>query len=317
MAKHPHKRFFGGLVILTLFLTPLFNLSAQVVGDVVTGGSMEEADADSWNVEILFRDATQDTPEYLFGSKEDCDECEEGTLEIWAAGTGHTNIVFWQKVTLKANRVYRANAAYASLDHDAANNWLQLKVGIDSFPLHENDQVKLLGTNFWEGCGQTDNGLLQEIACDGIQAGPDGYGFLTPDTIAEFEAYFAIVAGMWTASTPIPYSVVVDEVVLIDSIEAASVSVGPEMTNKNATLINFPNPFEQKTTILYDLPSRSDVKLTVYNLLGQEIANLYEGVREAGTHRAELDVSAVSNNVLICKLEYGNRVLIRKMTRLK
>lgn len=134
----------------------------------------------------------------------------------------------------------------------------------------------------------------------------------------EFTAYFAIMVGMWTnADNQYPYEIILDEVVLVDSTEAASVSVEPYKANKGASLMNFPNPFTEQTTIIYDLPARSNVSLTVYNLMGQEVANLYEGVREAGTHRAELNVSGLENNVLICKLEYDNQVIVRKLTMLK
>ena len=47
---------------------------------------------------------------------------------------------------------------------------------------------------------------------------------------------------------------------------------------------NFPNPFNPNTSIKFTLPETGNVKLTVYNMLGQEIATLVNGVKEAGTH---------------------------------
>lgn len=47
---------------------------------------------------------------------------------------------------------------------------------------------------------------------------------------------------------------------------------------------NFPNPFRSATTIHYQLPADAFVTLRVYNLLGQEVANLVSGHRSAGEH---------------------------------
>ena len=50
---------------------------------------------------------------------------------------------------------------------------------------------------------------------------------------------------------------------------------------------NYPNPFNPSTKISYTIPVRSDVKLSVYNVLGQEMATLVNEVREAGSYEVE------------------------------
>ena len=50
---------------------------------------------------------------------------------------------------------------------------------------------------------------------------------------------------------------------------------------------NFPNPFNPITTIHFDLPEMSTVTLSIYNVLGQQVAKLVDGEMEAGFHRIE------------------------------
>lgn len=47
---------------------------------------------------------------------------------------------------------------------------------------------------------------------------------------------------------------------------------------------NYPNPFNPSTTIGFTLGAQSDVRLTVYNLIGQEMTTLVNGVMPAGSH---------------------------------
>ena len=48
---------------------------------------------------------------------------------------------------------------------------------------------------------------------------------------------------------------------------------------------NYPNPFNPQTTIRYDVPEASDVRIVVYSTLGQEVRTLIADQREAGRHQ--------------------------------
>jgi hypothetical protein len=57
---------------------------------------------------------------------------------------------------------------------------------------------------------------------------------------------------------------------------------------------NYPNPFNPTTTISYSLPYRSNVRIVVTNTLGQQVATLENGDREAGIHEVEWQANYAS-----------------------
>ena len=80
---------------------------------------------------------------------------------------------------------------------------------------------------------------------------------------------------------------------------------------------NYPNPFNPTTTIQYSLPSSSTVRLSVYNLLGQEVDVLVDGVQASGTHTVSFDASRLSSGIYLYQLRTPEAVLTRRMTLIK
>jgi len=80
---------------------------------------------------------------------------------------------------------------------------------------------------------------------------------------------------------------------------------------------NYPNPFNPVTTIEYSLPKSSEVSLIIYNIVGQEVARLIDGVQQAGNHNIKWDASNVSSGVYIYRFRAGDFVQTRKMVLLK
>jgi hypothetical protein len=85
---------------------------------------------------------------------------------------------------------------------------------------------------------------------------------------------------------------------------------------------NYPNPFNPSTSIAFSVPEKSDVTLDVYNLIGQKLVTLIQGVVESGKHTAQLNASTMSSGVYIFKLtaigENGSQFTSsKKMTLLK
>jgi|GEM_PF-6755999 len=77
---------------------------------------------------------------------------------------------------------------------------------------------------------------------------------------------------------------------------------------------NYPNPFSRNTTIQYNIEQPAYVQLSVYNLLGQEVARLKEGVQSVGTHLTTWDASELASGMYIYALHVdGVRVASKRM----
>jgi hypothetical protein len=65
---------------------------------------------------------------------------------------------------------------------------------------------------------------------------------------------------------------------------------------------NYPNPFNSSTTISFELAHSSRITLSVYNLLGQRMATLFEGIREAGQHKVVWKADGIPSGVYVARL---------------
>ncbi|PKL83153.1 MAG: peptidase S8 [Ignavibacteriae bacterium HGW-Ignavibacteriae-3] len=80
---------------------------------------------------------------------------------------------------------------------------------------------------------------------------------------------------------------------------------------------NYPNPFNPTTSIRFALPAESSVKLSVFNMLGQEVATLAQGTMAAGFHKVDFDASKLNSGMYIYRIEAGNYVSVKKMVLMK
>ena len=80
---------------------------------------------------------------------------------------------------------------------------------------------------------------------------------------------------------------------------------------------NYPNPFNPTTTIKFALPTTSNVKLTIYNTIGKEVAVLVNGNMEAGSHNVSWNAGNNTSGMYFFKLEAGNFTATKKMMLIK
>jgi hypothetical protein len=131
---------------------------------------------------------------------------------------------------------------------------------------------------------------------------PDLY--LLGDIDDRYSRQFKIVAG-----DPEQVALAVDEIL---------VAIPEELSLDG----NYPNPFNPVTTIRFGLPEPRNVRVTVVNLLGQEVTELVNGWRDIGRHEVVWQGvgrsgKAVASGMYFTVLSDGNKIIVQKMLLLK
>ncbi|NQT24324.1 T9SS type A sorting domain-containing protein [candidate division KSB1 bacterium] len=76
---------------------------------------------------------------------------------------------------------------------------------------------------------------------------------------------------------------------------------------------NYPNPFNPTTEISFNLPENGNVRLSVFNLMGQEVSTLVDGFMNAGLHHAQFHANELPAGVYFYRLETASFISTRKM----
>jgi hypothetical protein len=84
-----------------------------------------------------------------------------------------------------------------------------------------------------------------------------------------------------------------------------------------ALVQNYPNPFNPLTTIRYTLPLASQVKLSVYDVQGRNVATLVDGMRDGGVQEVTWDASGLASGIYLCRLTVGSSSQVLKMMLIK
>ncbi len=199
---------------------------------------------------------------------------------------------------------------------------VEITSGADMNERTEGSLVRLAGyylttPNLWPAVGKnatlkfargTDTVLVfidKETDIDGSPA-PQGYYVLTG------------VIDQYTTSVPPNDKYEIRPRSLDDLTQATGVQQDtPGLPVNYALHQNYPNPFNPVTTIAFELPKADQVKVRVFDLLGKEVAILYDGKLDAGFYQFNFNGTQLSSGVYFYRIESKNFVDMKKMTLIK
>jgi hypothetical protein len=287
-------------------------LSVNVWGqEIVTGGNMEDEGA--WM--ITNKGEPTDEPDYTFNYTEYVPAAGsggclriQGYMEPGGADAQIDSYCF-QEITLTGGKTYKFTGAFKDISFDSVYNfWCE--VGISAYHPDSNMIGYLVGINTFDGCGRGLDGTFQDDYCK--YGGPL---YTVSDTIeGDATFYLLFLTGMWDNGTePREFDVLVDEFSLVEYVEEGIRDMETDGGGSAASLYNYPNPFSEITTITYTVTENSDVELTIYNILGEEIAVLVNEMKTRGTYNVEFDGSGLARNIYFCSLKINNETITRRM----
>ncbi len=104
---------------------------------------------------------------------------------------------------------------------------------------------------------------------------------------------------------------------LLTGVEQTDGTNASNIPTKFALEQNYPNPFNPTTNINYQLASSVNVKLEVYNLLGQKVATLIDKRQSAGKYTVTFDANKLSSGIYLARMSAGDKVFVKKMILIK
>jgi hypothetical protein len=97
----------------------------------------------------------------------------------------------------------------------------------------------------------------------------------------------------------------------------SEVSVNFTVVDNFALYQNYPNPFNPSTTINYSLPKSGNVKLTVYNSIGNKVATIANEYKPAGNYSVQFNGSNLASGIYLYRLESDNYSAVKKFILMK
>ena len=92
---------------------------------------------------------------------------------------------------------------------------------------------------------------------------------------------------------------------------------GTNIPDNFALYQNYPNPFNPTTKINFELSKSTNVKLTVFNSIGQVVMNIFDGYKPAGSYQAEFNGSSLSSGTYYYRLDTDFYTETKKMQLIK
>lgn len=112
----------------------------------------------------------------------------------------------------------------------------------------------------------------------------------------------------------LPFNGVAPDLGAFETTAPTNVSKDILTIQKFALLQNYPNPFNPTTTVEFLVPDNQFVKLRVYTILGQEVAELFKGAAiKDHRYTVQFNATLLRSGIYFCRLEYSGKTVVTKM----
>jgi hypothetical protein len=202
---------------------------------------------------------------------------------------------------------FQANGPTDTLAYDP-----NFEIGVadwhDAFDVTEDSEVFMTGTT--RGIGGAPVAEVKNVGANRTTATGNKIAFMSFDPLS-------------LNSTPDYYwygfSDVAPQVQALKWFGADVVGVEDENVTPNSYALsqNYPNPFNPTTVISYTIPEKGNVSITVFDMLGQEVATVVNEVKNAGTHQVNFRAANLASGMYIYTIKAGDFVSSKKMMLLK
>jgi hypothetical protein len=136
-----------------------------------------------------------------------------------------------------------------------------------------------------------------------------------------FQGWQGAGNGSYTGGNPapqIPMNNVIIETALWDTIPAIGIrNLNNEVPKIYSLEQNYPNPFNPATQIKFALPKDGYVNIKVYDILGNEVAVIYNGFSRAGYYEVQFDASNLASGVYFYKMSSNDFTSVKRMLLVK
>jgi len=151
--------------------------------------------------------------------------------------------------------------------------------------------------------GMLDPRAKAPTALTNFAAVPTGDSFFTT---ANYLGAFEPNSNLWTDNWTFLHK--------FNFIKSTTTDIGDDLIAAGCQLEqNYPNPFNPSTTIKFSLQNTSQVKLTVFDVAGKEIANLVNSSLSSGSHSYKFDAADLPSGVYFYKLNVNGNQMLQKM----
>ena len=236
-------------------------------------------------------------------------------------GTSHFWTYMWHDHTASKSLVAMMNDGFVQVE-DVEDESLS---GLTSLPNNMISSSLAVQVMMNAGAAQfvdrmPEDAMIIVMQMAGIDITQYGYEGVIPNGPFWFINIVSVYSSPEGSVTEVHYALVhaVTGVIIEKTPTSIEKPVNPNESPASITLNqNYPNPFNPTTEIGYQISEIGRTRLSVYDLLGREVAVLVDGVMPAGEHRVSFDASGLSSGVYLYRLQSGSMVETRRMTLVK